>query len=438
MKKKYLFLFILLQTSLTIANDDSRFFNNKNQKLNLPIGRLSYEEQDQFVIGRSFFTIPWVTAPSVTTARDGLGPLFNSNTCVSCHRGNGLGEKYNSDMQISRAMITKLSRGNGEAVPLYGKQIAVNGSLNVPFEALPTLTEEDIFIEYPDGSKATLKKPTYGLKNLNYGKLPDDVIIVQRRAPALTGLGLLQRVAEKDIVAFADPNDTNNDGISGRPNWIIKNGKKTIGRFTAKAGSISVKEQTAIAAIHDMGLTNPLFPDERCNDGQIACQSMPHGRPDPFGNTLDLTAERLDAIATFLKSTRAPKAKLDEFGEKGKQLFKQIGCNKCHIDNMKTSDGVEFSPYTDLLLHDMGDGLADNRQEYSANGNEFRTAPLWGISSYAQNLQSKTPFYLHDARAATLEEAILWHGGESEKSKQLFMELPKKDRSTIISFLKQL
>lgn len=439
--KKTIVLSSVMAVSVSIsvlASDNARYFNTKDHRLNLAIGGLSDAEQDQFVMGRSFFTIPWVTAPSVTTARDGLGPLFNANTCTSCHRGNGLGEKYNTKNHISRALITKLSRTSGKKVPHYGGQIAVNGLLNVPFEALPTLTEEHITVSYPDGSEVTLKKPHYGLKNLNYGELPDDVVIVQRRAPALIGLGLLESVPEKDILALADPDDSNRDGISGRPNWIMKNGEKKIGRFTAKAGSVSVKEQTAIAAINDMGLTNPLFPDEMCSDSQTACKSMPRGRPDPMGERLDLTAARLDAIAAFLKFTKAPNKTLNSEGKKGKELFNSIGCSSCHVNELTTANGIAFAPYTDLLIHDMGDGLADNRTEYNANGREFRTAPLWGISTYAQNLQSKTPFYLHDARAATLEEAILWHGGEAHKSQQLFMKLPKSDRMAIISFLKQI
>lgn len=421
------------------ANDKTtRYFNNKDYRLNLPIAGLNDEEQDQFTIGRSFFTIPWVTAPSVTTARDGLGPLFNANTCTSCHRGNGLGEKYNAKGEISRAIITKLSRKSGKPVPHYGRQVAVNGLLNVPFEALPTLQETPIPVTYPDGKVVTLQRPTYGLQHLNYGELPSDIIIVQRRAPALVGLGLLSRVSDEAILANADPDDRNKDGISGRPNWVNKVGKKWLGRFTAKARAISVREQTAIAAINDMGLTNPLFPKENCTATQTACQKAQQGRPDPSGNTLDLPEPRLAAITNFLLSTRVPVPTLNKTGKQGQQLFNTIGCSSCHLPSIKTADGVSFSPYTDLLLHDMGDGLADGRSEGSANGREFRTAPLWGLSGYAKTLSSKTPFYLHDARAATIEEAILWHGGEAEPVKQRFMHLTADQRGAVLAFLNQL
>lgn len=439
---RYCFALLWLFTSsLATATDlakHSRLFNTQSHHLNQPIGGLSDEQQDQFILGRSFFTIPWVTAPSVTTARDGLGPLFNANTCTSCHRGSGLGEKFNADGKISRAIVTKLSRKSRKPVPHYGEQIAVNGLINVPFEALPTLQETPHNATYPDGKTVTLKRPTYGLKHLNYGDLPDDVVIVQRRAPALIGLGLLSRVSEADILANADENDANQDGISGRPNWVVKDGKKQLGRFTTKASAVSVREQTAIAAANDMGLTNPLFPEEKCMPTQTACLAAPRGRPDPSGNRLDLTAERLAAITTFLVATRVPIQKLNKRGKAGKKHFKNIGCASCHLPQMTTADGVKFAPYTDLLLHDMGKNLADGREEFSANGREYRTAPLWGLSTYAKTLASKTPYYLHDGRAATVEEAILWHGGEAESAKQRFMRLPAEKRAEILSFLNQL
>lgn len=441
MIKQSILLILLFSSTLLLANEKKtaheRWFNRKDLRLNRPIGGLSDSEQDLFVIGRSFFTIPWVFAPSATTARDGLGPLFNANACVSCHNNNGLGEKYNKKGQISRAIISKLSRKSGKRIPHYGKQIAVNGMIDVPFEAMPTRKETPMPVTYPDGRTVVLSQPTYGLKNLNYGDLPDDVVIVQRRAPALIGLGLLSKVADADILKHADPDDLNNDGISGKANWLDKE-KTLLGRFTAKAGARSVIEQTAAAAVNDMGLTNPLSPNELCEPEQTACLTAPRGRADYTGDNLDLTAMRLAAMTLFQNSTRVPVQPLDAIGNKGKQLFTDVGCGGCHLPIMQTTDGVKFSPYTDLLLHDMGEGLADGRVEGSANGREFRTAPLWGLSTYAKTLRSKTPFYLHDARAKTLEEAILWHGGEAENAKQQFMQLSENERQAVLDFLDQL
>lgn len=417
----------------------SRWFNKKTPVLNEPIDGLSDEEQDEFIIGRSFFTIPWVAAPSATTARDGLGPLFNANTCVSCHRGNGVGEKFNYKGELSRAVVTKLSLPSGQSVPHYGGQIAVNGLINVPFEAMPTLSERTVKVTYPDGKTVMLKQPTYGLHHLNYGQLAEKTIIVQRRAPALVGLGLLSQVSDEMILAHADAEDSNNDGISGRPNWVAdEKGTRRLGRFTAKASVPTVLEQVAAAAANDLGLTNPLFPNELCTATQTACQQAEKGRPAPNGETLDLPMHRLVAITNYLMHNKVPVKPENQWDKKAKQgqsLFHQVGCMACHIPNMKTAKGVAFSPYTDLLLHDMGEGLADNRKAFSASGREFRTAPLWGISTYAKTLASKTPYYLHDGRAATLEEAILWHGGEAEKSKKAFMALPEKQRRLLLHFL---
>ncbi|PID64390.1 MAG: thiol oxidoreductase, partial [Gammaproteobacteria bacterium] len=162
------------------------------------------------------------------------------------------------------------------------------------------------------------------------------------------------------------------------------------------------------------------------------------GRTDPAGNTLDLPAARLNAITTFLTATQVPVQTPNTVGQRGKKIFADIGCAGCHLPRLRTADGVTFAAYTDLLLHDMGAGLADGRTEGSANGREFRTAPLWGLSTYAKTLASKTPFYLHDGRAKTLEAAILWHGGEAENAKQHFMQLSADKRQALLTFLQQL
>ncbi|PIE74230.1 MAG: hypothetical protein CSA19_00815 [Deltaproteobacteria bacterium] len=146
----------------------------------------------------------------------------------------------------------------------------------------------------------------------------------------------------------------------------------------------------------------------------------------------------LAAIAFYLENAKIPVKKLNAIGQQGKKTFTNIGCTDCHLSQMTTTDGIVFAPYTDLLLHDMGEGLADGRVEGSANERELRTAPLWGLSTYAKTLKSKKPYYLHDSRATSIEEAILWHGGEGEKSKQLFMKLPEKDRQAVLAFLNQL
>ncbi|PIE74338.1 MAG: thiol oxidoreductase, partial [Deltaproteobacteria bacterium] len=443
--KIYVLLGTLFFSLLTFANDtndtpiDNSWLNTRDYRIDRPVGGLNDEEQDEFMLGRSFFSIPWVIAPSATTARDGLGPLFNANTCTSCHNGNGVGELYGKEGKISRAMVTKLTRKSGKPVPFYGKQIAVNGTVAIPFEAMPTRKNTPVEVTYPDGHQVTLQKPTYGLSHLNYGALPDDVIIVQRRAPALVGLGLIGDIDKKDLLKNADPDDKNNDGISGRPNWVIDaNGEKKMGIYTAKAGVASVREQTADAANHDMGLTNPVFPEENCTPEQTACLQAPKGRPDYKGNTLDLTEQRLDAITAYLKKSRLPVQKLSETSQHGKSLFQSVGCVNCHIDTFTTKDGKQIAPYSDFLLHDMGEGLADGRTEFEASGSEFRTAPLWGLSTYAKTLKSKTPHYLHDGRAETVEQAILWHDGEAKAVKNRFMQLPKKEREAIFSFLNQL
>jgi len=426
------------------AQERYQWFSRQGKALDHPVGGLADAELDELVIGRSFFTIPWVSAPSSTTARDGLGPLFNASACASCHRGNGRGEKYNAYHQPGRALITKLSmgvnvRGQQKPVPLYGGQIAIRGSSGVLFEATPTLQEIDVPVKYGDGSAVVLKKPRYGLKNLHYGPLPQGVNIVQRLAPPLTGLGLLSRVSDTDILTHADVNDSDGDGISGKPNYVFDlHGVKRLGRFTWKASVATALEQTAIAAANDMGLSNPFFVHELCSKGQTACLKAAKGGADAFGNTLDLPMRRLTAIAQFITKTRVPITRTDASGRAGKKLFAQIGCSGCHLPTLKTRGGIVFHPYTDLLVHDMGDGLADGRTEFQASGREFRTAPLWALTAAEKTLLSGRPYYLHDGRAATVEQAILWHGGEAESAKARFMSLSAQKRQQIIAFLKQL
>lgn len=434
----------LFIVNYTLAND--QHWQTDKKILNIQVGGLDYDEQDEFMLGRSFFTIPWVEAPSATTARDGVGPLFNANTCTSCHRGNGVGEAYNTsdnnspyNNTLSRALVTKLSRKSGKTVPFYGNQLAVNGTVDVAFEGIPVRSYKPITVTYPDKEVVTLKKPIYAVTHLNYGPLPDDVIIVQRRAPALVGLGLLGKVSDETILEKADLDDKDGDGISGKPNWVIDaNGNKQLGRYTTKAAVATVRQQVADAAVNDMGLTNPVFPHENCTPEQTACLKAPKGRPDFTGNTLDLTEQRLDAITYFVKHTRIPKIVHNKEGERGKELFASMGCTNCHRPEMKTRNGATINPYSDFLLHDMGEGLADGRTEFDATGNEFKTAPLWGLSTYRHTLKSGKPHYLHDARAETIEEAILWHDGEAKQAKNNFMHLPKKDRQAIFTFLNQL
>ncbi|RXJ88722.1 thiol oxidoreductase [Arcobacter sp. CECT 8983] len=432
-----------------VLANSSEITHSQNKKTLLkPVNSLSNEEYDKFILGKSFFRIPWVEAPSATTARDGLGPLFNANTCNSCHPSNGRGNLYNEDGSLSRSVIPKLSipsKGLKEELeflktnplipePTYGGQIAINGTLDVKFEAKPEIKFEELKVKFPDGEVDTILKPTYVLNDLQYGELHKDTIITFRIAPSLNGLGLIEDIPDEQILANADEFDKNKDGISGRVNYAYSpiTKKKEIGKYSWKANNTSLVHQTADAAINDMGLTTTIFTEDRCTDKQIACKKVPKAR-----HKIDLPDNRLHAIDFYIKKRQTYTAPKDDLYKKGLKLFKSIGCADCHKDSFTTKSGINISPFTDLLLHDMGEGLADGRTEFNASGSEWKTPALWGLSLH-EKINGKKPRLLHDGRARTFQEAILWHGGEAETSKEAFMNLQKEKRKELLQFLERL
>lgn len=439
-----------LATGLFAVNNEGKYFStNKNKSLLLKhIDGLNDEQYDQFILGRSFFTIPWVEAPSATTARDGLGPLFNANTCISCHPKNGRGTLLNKNEKASRALVARLSiPSNGSKEhekiksmagfvpePTYGAQVSINGVHDVPFEARPDVKFEEIKVTFPDGEVDTILKPIYKLVDKNYGEFAKGTAITYRVAPTLHGLGLLEQISNEDILANADEFDKDGDGISGKPNMVYSplTKKEELGKYTWKASTATIIEQVAGAAHNDMGLTTSLFTMENCTSSQKLCNEAPKPR-DKF----DITDMRLSAIDYYIKNIKAYRPKKTKEFKDGLEIFEQVGCAKCHTTSFKTASGMTISPYSDMLLHDMGDGLSDGRSEFKATKNEWRTAPLWGLALH-EKINGKMPRLLHDGRARDFQEAILWHGGEAVKVKETYMGLPKVKREKLLNFLERL
>ena len=419
------------------------------------ISGLNDDEQDMFMLGRSFFTIPWVEAPSATTARDGLGPLFNSNTCVNCHPNNAIGSVYTKNNNISRNYVTRLSiPSNGSfehkkmlkysgfiEEPIYGEQISINAVQGVLYEAKSLIEYENITVTYPDGANVILKKPLQGvehqLKDLQYGQMHKNVSITNRLAPALVGLGLLEQLTDNQILKNEDIHDKNNDGISGKANIVFSAKYKDfrVGRYTKKASAPSVIHQSAAAAFNDMSLTNPFFNHENCRDSQKECLKAPKGEDVAGKKVFDLPMQRLNAISFYLKNLKIPKSTITE--TQGEKLFSDVGCVQCHTSSFTLTNGYVIKPFSDLLLHDMGEALSDGRVEFKADANEWKTPALWGIGKY-KLATGKTPELLHDGRAKNIEEAILWHGGEAKEIKNTFMNLPSTQRKSIIKYIKEL
>jgi len=445
--KSLIALFAMGLFSVNMSANNQISSTKSKRLISKPISTLSDDEYDLFMLGKSFFRIPWVEAPSSTTARDGLGPLFNANTCIGCHTGNGRGRLYNKNGNFARSLIPKLSlrikdkekyrnileKKGLVPEPTYGDQISIAAVHGLKFEGRTGITFKKIKVKFPDGEIDEILKPIYALRDLEYGKLNKDVILTFRIAPSLNGLGLLANISNKDILKNVDEFDKNKDGISGRANYVFSpiSKKNVLGRYSWKASIGSIKHQVSNAANNDMGLTTKYYQNETCTKKEIQCNKLKKA-----SSKIDLSEKRLDAIVFYLKHRKTYSAKRTKSYKKGLAIFNRIACNKCHIESFITKFGIKIAPFTDLLLHDMGKELADGREEFRASGQEFRTPPLWGLTLH-EKINHKKPRLLHDGRARNFQEAILWHGGEALRAKKAYMNLSKKEREELLKFLKE-
>lgn len=405
------------------------------------INGLSSEETTQFFVGNSFFNQNWVEAPSTTTARDGLGPLFNAKSCAGCHFRDGRGLPIKNEGLLFR-LGTPSGTVSGSIIDaIYAGQLQDQGISSVSSEGDMVISYTEVTGHYPDGTPYSLRVPAYSISGQNYGGLTASMVS-PRVSQQMIGLGLLELIPESVLLAKADPNDNNHDGISGRPNIVadILNGGYSVGRFGWKANVPTINQQVAGAFNGDLGITSSLFPHENHSASQTACIGLPDG------GTPEIPDEKLNAVVLYSRTLAVPAQRTPNNPDirAGRLLMKTLNCTDCHTPRYTTGSGgtinalknVVIRPYTDLLLHDMGDALADGLPDYKATGNEWRTPPLWGIGMI-QTVNGHT-FLLHDGRARSIEEAILWHGGEAEKSKQLYMGLSKHQREQLLQFLESL
>lgn len=429
------------------------------------VGRnVDRKEELLFWTGFSLFRDPWVIAPSSTKDRDGLGPLFNTRSCISCHSSGGKGPAPQEGQSKPSALVIRF--GSIEAPifsdPIYGGQlqpraIAVTHSNIQPDllgEAQLQLSYQHISGEYADGKPYTLRQPSYQLVDLAYGDLDKRTGISPRFSPVIYGVGLLDAISEQDLLAQEDINDVNQDGISAKYNRVpvAPSNHNTsifhdaidenlgIGRFGHKAKHPSLHQQVAAAFRDDIGITNTSFVDETCSSKQENCQAA-----STVGGHIDVEIpdKLLDLVTQFNQLMAVPPARDLEKKQvlQGRELFYQLGCESCHTASYTTDAEYPHKslanqtiwPYTDLALHDMGEDLADGANEYDATAREWRTPPLWGIGA-RKNMRSEN-LYLHDGRARTVAEAILWHGGEAQVSQQSFIQLDQAQRNALLAFL---
>lgn len=411
----------------------------------LPAENISQEHEPSFYTGNSFFNQAWVEAPASTQKRDGLGPFFNARSCASCHFKDGRGAPPEEGEKFLSLLLKVGIEGADEygkptPSPIYGAQIQTFSVLAIDDEAEANVSYMEVSGQYGDGTPYSLLKPTYTITRDD--EVVSSLYVSPRIAPAVIGMGLLESITLERLEELADPNDQDGDGISGRMNWVWSDSTQQleVGRFGWKAESNNVEQQVATAFIHDMGITNPVFPENTCATEQLDCQEQPNGG-DP-----EIEQDLFDKVVLYTSLLAVPMRRNMEDPQvvAGKRLFQEIGCDKCHTPTHTTGHETTFAevsdqkiwPYTDLLLHDMGEGLADGLRGFEALGTEWRTPPLWGIG-LVEKVNRHTRF-LHDGRARNLAEAILWHGGEAENAKELFQDLDLEDREALLSFVKSL
>jgi CxxC motif-containing protein (DUF1111 family) len=421
---------------------------------------LAHEKQMDFRLGNALFRKLWVAAPSSTQASDGLGPFYNARSCEQCHKDDGRGmppdgrDRGTLFLRLARAAETdaeKAAVADGAATnfpdPVYGTQLQDRAIPGLLAEAQVKVTYSPLPFAFPDGTVVTLRHPHYQVSDLRYGPLDRRTTLSPRVAPQMIGLGLIEAIPQDQIRALADPDDTDNDGISGKWQTVRDtDGKIRLGLFGWKAENATIRDQTAHAFAGDLGIATPLVdrPHGDCTVAQQDCLELATGEQTKLGKS-EAPDPILELVTHYSRHLAVPARRRSGFPDvlAGKKLFYEAGCISCHQPKFVTADDApkEFRgqliwPYSDFLLHDMGEGLADGQVVGGATGREWRTPPLWGIG--LTSTVTKKAFYLHDGRARTLEEAILWHGGEAERARDNYATMTRADRENLIKFLESL
>lgn len=422
----------------------------------IPYAGLSKKQARKFAKGHEQFNEPWVVAPDPYGVW-GLGPTFNEDRCVRCHANNGRGETPMSGDEAARGTLVRLSvpgrapNGGPQPHAIYGQQIQTRGiEGRVPAEGGIRFDYVEHSVSLADGDRVQLRKPRIIFDALQFGELGKDVMYSPRLAQQVIGLGLLEAVPEASLLELAESQQAAGV-VSGRPNYVfdVETERTVLGRFGWKAGQPNLRQQTASAFMFDIGATTYLFPDENCPQAQTQCRDLPSaarcGGQGGCGHTNrpEVVPSRLTNITLYLRSLTVPARRNREDAQiqHGEQLFESAGCAACHVPTLLTGEDVftaaatnqVIHPYTDLLLHDMGPGLADGRPEFEASGTEWRTPPLWGIGLL--EVINGNAALLHDGRARNFAEAILWHGGEAQSSRNAFAEMSRENRNALTAFL---
>lgn len=405
-----------------------------------PAPLLDHRERRRFLVGNSFFKQNWIESLASATGRDGLGPLFNARSCSACHLRDGRSEPPAPDARDRHGLLMRIGARRPNAPdaphPHYGAQVQDAAVQGVAPEARVVVTYRTLAGSYGDGQPFELLQPDYTLDALAYGELGSDVTLGPRTAPQIIGLGLLEAVPVERLEALADPDDADGDGISGRVHRLDGG---AVGRFGWKATQATVRSQTAAAFVNDIGITSVDAGDEELSDVQRADLAVQHDEPEIGTTTFEQVVFYTQALAV-----PAQRDADDDQVRRGEVLFSEFGCARCHQPTLVTGDEAfvdayrnqTFHPFTDLLLHDMGPALADDKRDGDARPNEWRTPPLWGIGLL--ETVSGHCRLLHDGRARGVAEAILWHGGEGEAARERFRCATASERAALVRFVRSL
>ena len=466
MKHFYSLLFLILLISILLSACDSEspvvvestpvfstselsggqttVFDASSHAFSTPAPNLSPTAFEKHLDGDREFEAAFVTAPAVVNP--GLGPIYNNISCINCHSRDGRGRPPRVDEKFV-SMLFRLSLPKPEdaiegqpptPVPGFGTQLNNRAIFGTAPEGKIKIDYTEQTLTTADGTRVHLRYPNYTFTEI-YQPLPEEVELSPRVALSVFGLGLLEAIPENTILSYADEADINGDGISGKPNyvWDVVQQRYTLGRFGWKANQPTLLQQVAAAYHDDMGLTTSLFMTENsAGQAQLTEQSA----------TPEVSDEILDVVTFYVQTLAVPARRNvdDPEVKQGEELFAKAQCASCHVPTLRTGvlEGVPsvsnqtIQPFTDMLLHDMGPELADNRPDFRANGREWRTPPLWGIG-LVKRVNGHTNF-LHDGRARDLMEAILWHGGEAEASRKTVEQMSKTERDALIAFLESL
>lgn len=423
------------------AGGETTIFSATSVAFRTPAPNLSGADLEMHFLGDTQFEAVFVTAPALVNS--GLGSIFNNSSCISCHPNDGRSAfpaniNNRSGLLMRASIFGQDEHGGPNPVPGFGVQIqnqAVSGFLS---EAKYQVTFVEKTETLADGTVVMLQRPVISLIN-PYTNLPDGLMLSPRISTPVFGLGLLEAIPEQNILANQDINDSNEDGISGKANyvWDPFTNQTVLGRFGWKANTGTLLVQCSAAYVEDMGITNYVFQNET---GHNQSNGQDGRNDDP-----EITQQIVDQVVLYCKTLAVPGARNIESRtvKEGARLFESLECAKCHIPKQMTGQSSisalayqTIYPYSDMLLHDMGDDLADNRPDFLASGKEWKTRPLWGIG--LTSLINGHTTFLHDGRAKNLTEAILWHGGEAQKAKEKFKRLSAAKRDALLDFLNSL